>query len=89
VKRLVFKSVPDAATRLVTLKRGDTDVAYALSGELAAEVRRTPGLTLRPTPFTSTHWVLFADQWDPNSPWHDRRVRLAATLAVDRPAINR
>jgi peptide/nickel transport system substrate-binding protein len=89
VKRLVFKSVPDVSTRLVMLKRGDADVAYALSGELADEVRRTPGLTLRPTPFTSTHWVLFADQWDPKSPWHDRRVRLAATHAVDRPAINK
>jgi peptide/nickel transport system substrate-binding protein len=88
VKRLVFKSVPDVATRLVMLKRGDTDVAYVLSGELGGEVRRTPGLTLQPTPFTSTHWVLFADQWDTASPWHDRRVRLAATLAVDRPAIN-
>src|SRR2546426_5625568 len=39
-------------------------------------------------PFTSTHWVLFADQWDTSSPWHERRVRLAATLAVDRQAIN-
>ena len=88
VKRLVFKSVPDVATRLVALKRGDADVAYALPGELGDEVRRTPGLTLRPTPFTSTHWLLFADQWEPSSPWHDRRVRLAATLAVDRQAIN-
>src|SRR6058998_1556919 len=88
VKRLVFKSVPDPTTRLAMLKSGDTDVAYALSGELGAAAQRTPGLTLRPTPFTSTHWVLFADQWDTGSPWHDRRVRLAATLAVDRPAIN-
>jgi len=86
VKRLVFKSVPDPATRLVMLKSGDADVSYVLSGELAGEVRRTPGLTLKPTPFTSTHWVLFADQWDTSSPWHDRRVRLAATLAVDRQA---
>jgi peptide/nickel transport system substrate-binding protein len=88
VKRLVFRSVPDATTRLAALKRGDVDVAYALNGELGAEVQRTQGLTLRPTPFTSTHWVLFADQWDTGSPWHDRRVRLAATLAVDRQAIN-
>jgi peptide/nickel transport system substrate-binding protein len=28
------------------------------------------------------------DQWDPKSPWHDRRVRLAANLAIDRKAIN-
>jgi peptide/nickel transport system substrate-binding protein len=88
VKRLVFKSVPDVATRLVMLKRGDADAAYGLPGEIGDEVRRTPGLTLRPTPFTSTHWILFADQWDASSPWHDRRVRLAATHAVDREAIN-
>jgi peptide/nickel transport system substrate-binding protein len=88
VKRLVFKSVPDVATRLVMLKKGDADVAYVLAGELGDEVRRTPGLTLRPTPFTSCHWLLFADQWETSSPWHDRRVRLAATLAVDRQAIN-
>src|SRR5215472_13808017 len=88
VKRIVFKTVPDAVTRLAMLKRGEVDIAYAMSGELGEEVRRTSGLTLRPTPFVSTHWVLFADQWDQASPWHDRRVRLAATQAVDRQAIN-
>jgi peptide/nickel transport system substrate-binding protein len=89
VKRLVFKSVPDVATRLVQLKSGDADAAYALPGELGEEVQRSAGLTLRPTPFTSTHWILFADQFDKASPWHDRRVRLAATHAVDREAINK
>ncbi len=88
VKRLVFKSVPDASTRLAMLKRGEADFAYAINGELAEEVQRTPGLTLRATPFVSTHWVIFADQWDTSSPWHDRRVRLAATHAVDRQAVN-
>jgi peptide/nickel transport system substrate-binding protein len=33
-------------------------------------------------------WVSMLDQWDPKSPWHDRRVRLAANLAVDRKALN-
>jgi peptide/nickel transport system substrate-binding protein len=36
----------------------------------------------------ATHWLVFADQWDPVSPWHDRRVRLAANHTVDRQAIN-
>jgi peptide/nickel transport system substrate-binding protein len=31
---------------------------------------------------------LFADQFEQSSPWRDRRVRLAATRAVDRQAIN-
>ena len=88
VKRLVFKSVSDVSTRLVMLKSGDADVAYAIAGTLGEELRRTPGLTLRPTPFTSCHWLYFADQFDTGSPWHDRRVRLAATHAVDRPTIN-
>jgi peptide/nickel transport system substrate-binding protein len=88
VRRLVFKSVPDVTTRLAMLKRGEVDIAYGLSGEIGEEVRRTPGLTLRPTPFVSTHWLVFVDQWDPKSPWHDRRVRLAANHAVDRQAVN-
>ncbi len=88
VKRLVLKAVPDASTRLAMLKRGEADIAYAFDGELGDEVRRTPGLTLRPTPFVSTHWLVFADQWDPKSPWHDRRVRLAANYAVNHQAIN-
>jgi peptide/nickel transport system substrate-binding protein len=88
VKRVVFKAVPDSSTRLAMLKHGDADIAYAFDGQLGDEVRRTPGLTLRPTPFTSSHWLVFADQFDPKSPWHDRRVRLAANYAVDHAALN-
>src|SRR5436853_480386 len=33
-------------------------------------------------------WIDLPDQWDPKSPWHDRRVRLAASLALDRQAVN-
>ena len=88
VKRLVFKAVPDAATRLAMLKRGEVDLGFSFDGPLADEIRRTPGLTLKPAPFTSTHWLVFADQWDPKSPWHDRRVRLAANHAVNHQAIN-
>jgi peptide/nickel transport system substrate-binding protein len=88
VKRLVLKAIPDEATRLAALKRGEVDVAYAIRGALAEELRRTPRLTLKPNVGQATFWVYFAEQWDPKSPWHDRRVRLAASLALDRPAIN-
>src|SRR5439155_13243234 len=33
-------------------------------------------------------WLDLPDQWDPKSPWHDRRVRLAASHAIDRQALN-
>ena len=88
VKRLVFKSVPDESTRLAMLKRGETDVAYSIRGPNAEEVKRTPGLTLKATFPTFTEWLLFTEQWDPKSPWSDRRVRLAANLAIDKKAIN-
>ena len=89
VKRLVFKSIPDEATRLAMLKRGEADIAYSIRGALAEDLRRTPGLTLKPNYPPGTFWLVFPDQWlDPKSPWADRRVRLAASLAIDRPAIN-
>ena len=87
VKRLVLRVVPDHATRVAALKRGEVDIAFLISGELAEEVRRTPGLTLKAV-FPSNHWLIFADQWDPKSPWHDKRVRLAANLALDRRTLN-
>ena len=88
VKRLVLKVIPDPATRLAALKRGEVDIAYGFTGALAEELRRTPGLTLKSALTNATHTVFFVDQWDPRSPWHDRRVRLAVNHAIDRQAIN-
>jgi peptide/nickel transport system substrate-binding protein len=88
VKRLVFRMVPDEATRLAALKRGEVDIAYSIRGELAEELLRSPGLKLNPAVIQAPQWVYFADQWDPKSPWADARVRLAASLAIDRKGIN-
>ena len=88
VKRLVFKVISDESTRLAALKRGEIDIVYSIRGELAEELQRTPGLTLKPAVIQAPQWVSMLDQWDPKSPWHDRRVRLAANLAIDRKAIN-
>jgi peptide/nickel transport system substrate-binding protein len=88
VKRLVFKSVPDATTRLAMVKKGEADVAYGLFGALAEEVRRDPKLKLESVLGGATHWVSFVDQYDPHSPWADARVRLAANHAINWPAIN-
>jgi len=88
VKRLVFKSIPDETTRAAALKRGEVDVAYYLNGPVAEEVRRTPGLRLIATRTSGVLFLAFVEQWDPKSPWHDLRVRLAASLAIDRKGIN-
>src|SRR5256712_3390801 len=88
VKRLVFRSVPDETTRAAALKRGEVDVAYFLTGPVAEEVRRTPGLKLVAMRTNGVLWVEFPEQWTQGSPWADRRVRAAASLAIDRQAIN-
>jgi len=88
VKRLVIKVIPDETTRLAALKRGEVDIAYSIRGELAAELQRTPNLTLKPVVINSPFWMYFPDQWDPKSPWHDVRVRQAASLSLNRDAIN-
>jgi peptide/nickel transport system substrate-binding protein len=89
VKRLVFRVIPDEATRVAALKRGEVDIAYSIRGELAEDILQTPGLTLRPTVGSAPYWVYFPEQWDPKSPWHDVRVRRAASLAINRENINR
>jgi peptide/nickel transport system substrate-binding protein len=88
VKRLVFRVVPDDATRLAMLKRGEADIVYSVRGALAEELQRTPGLKLAPVVLPANQWLVFTDQWKAGSPWADRRVRLAANLAIDRNAIN-
>jgi peptide/nickel transport system substrate-binding protein len=88
VKRLVFKSVPESTTRLAMLKRGEVDVAYLLDVPQAQEVKKDPNLKLAFSGGIGIFFLDFFDQWDPKSPWHDRRVRLAANYAIDRQALS-
>jgi peptide/nickel transport system substrate-binding protein len=88
VKRLMFRVVTDDATRLAMLKRGEADIVYSVRGALGEEVERTPGLKLAAIVLPANQWLVFVDQWKAGSPWADRRVRLAANLAMDRKAIN-
>src|SRR3989475_63101 len=88
VRRLVFKVIPDESTRLAALKRGEVDIVYSIRGALAEELRRTPGLQLKSTVLHGTFWVYFPEQWDTKSPWHNVKLRQAASLAFDRNAIN-
>jgi peptide/nickel transport system substrate-binding protein len=88
VKRLVFRSMPDETTRAAALKAGDVDIVYLLSGPLAEEVKRTPGLRLAAAMPPGVVFLDLPEQWDPKSPWHDVRVRQAAGFAQDRAGLN-
>jgi peptide/nickel transport system substrate-binding protein len=88
VKTLIMRSVPDANTRAVMLKSGEADIGYALDGIDADGLRRDPRMQVVSSKHASIFWIEFADQWDAKSPWHDKRLRLAANYALNRQQIN-
>src|SRR5881409_669947 len=88
IKRLVMRTVSEESTRAAALKRGEVDLAYLFAGPVAEELRKTPGIRLEAPLLTGAFWLELTEQWDAKSPWHDRRVRLAASHAIDRGAIN-
>ena len=88
IKSIVFKGVPERPTRLAMLKTGEADIAYLMIGDEGLAVKVYPKLRLASVVPPAVWYLEFPEQWDPKSPWHDQRVRLAANLAIDRQAIN-
>ncbi len=88
VKRLIMRSIPDETTRAAAVKTGEVDAAYLFVGAVAEDLKRSPGVRVVAPLLYGIYWLDFLDQWEPKSPWHDRRVRQAASLAIDRNAIN-
>ena len=70
------------------LKTGEADLATFMIGDEGAAVKGDPKLRLGVIIAPVTWWLEFPEQWATTSPWHDRRVRLAATLAIDKQAIH-
>jgi peptide/nickel transport system substrate-binding protein len=88
VKRIVMKSVTEGSTRLAMLKRGEVHIAYKTDGPLGEEVKKDPNLDLVFSGGIATWWLQFGELNDPKSPWHNRKVRLAANYALDRKALS-
>src|SRR5262249_47823703 len=88
IKTLVIKGVPDRTTRLAMLKTGEADIGYLMVGVEALTIKADSKLRLARVIAPATWWLDFPEQFNPKSPWHDRRVRLAATMAVDKQALN-
>jgi peptide/nickel transport system substrate-binding protein len=87
VKQLTMISVPEAATRIAMLERGEADIIYNVPGELIDRIKSNPKLMLAPV-VSANFWLEFPGFQDANNPFHDKRVRQAVSLAVDRDAMN-
>ena len=87
IKQFVMVSVPEATTRVAMLERGEADLIYMVPGELIDRVKNNPKLTLAPV-LSGSWWLEFPGFQDPKNPFHDKRVRQAVSLALDRRDIN-
>src|SRR6202158_3486814 len=77
VKRLVFRSMAEETTRAAALKKGDVDIAYLLTGPVADDVRKTPGLRLAAAMPPGVVFLDLPEQVGPKTPWADQRGWLA------------
>ncbi len=82
-KTIVVKGIRDPASRLAGLLTGELDLAYGMTGKLLSRVINEP--TLRwDRNFTAPWWLMFPGYNEPDSPFHDKRVRQAVSLALNR-----
>jgi peptide/nickel transport system substrate-binding protein len=86
-KHLTMISIPEASTRVAMLERGEADIIYMVPGELIERVKGNRELMLAPV-LSGSWWLEFPGFQDPKNPFHDKRVREAVSLALDRRAIN-
>jgi ABC-type transport system substrate-binding protein len=87
VKNFTIISVPDPATRVAMLEREEADIIYFVPGDLAARVQQNSKVILAPV-VSGNWWLAFPGFQDPKNPFHDKRVRQAVSLAIDRDAMN-
>jgi peptide/nickel transport system substrate-binding protein len=87
IQRLEFYTVPEPATRVAMVRRGEADLATLVTGVFYEDVKKDPKLKVLKPMSTAMRFVYMSQQWDPKSPWADIRVRKAASLAIDRQTL--
>jgi peptide/nickel transport system substrate-binding protein len=83
VKTIIVKGIRDPNSRLAGLQTGTLDLAYGMMGRALKTVMKDPNLRWDPN-FTGPWWLMFPGYQEPSSPFHDKRVRQAISLALNR-----
>lgn len=87
LERIIFKTVPEAGTRVGALQSGEAQIARNVA-PYDEETVTAGGGTLLPISVQGETNDLTVRLDSPDSPLHDKRVRLALQAATDRQAIN-
>jgi peptide/nickel transport system substrate-binding protein len=82
-KTIVVKGIRDTAARMAGLETGELDLAFGMTGKLLPRVMANKNLRWVPN-LTSGWYLIFPGHNEPDSPFHDKRVRQAVSLAINR-----
>lgn len=90
VKTVELKYINEYATSFAMLKTGEADIV-SLSAANIPDIKKDANLRIIWNKFTSGDSLIICDLAKPDlsSPWHDKRVRLAALYAINREAISK
>jgi len=83
VKKVIVKGIRNPASRLAGLQTGELDLAYGMTGKLLPRVLKDKKLRWDKN-FTAAWYLLFPGYTEQSSPFHDKRVREAVSLAINR-----
>ena len=82
-KTIVVKGIRDLTARMAGLQTGELDLAFGMTGKLLPRVMADKNLRWDPN-FTGPWWLMFPGYNEPDSPFRDKRVRQAISLAINR-----
>jgi len=88
VKTVIVKGIRDPSSRLAGLQTGELDLAYGMTGKLLPRVMKDKNLRWDKN-FTAPWYLLFPGYGEKDSPFHDKRVRQAVSLAINRSFISK
>lgn len=81
---VVFRAVPDAATRVANLQAGASDLAVTLNSDLAAQLKSSPKTKVLSVP---TERVAYLRLNTSKPPLDNDKIRQAIVLAVDKTSL--
>jgi peptide/nickel transport system substrate-binding protein len=79
--------IPDDSARMAALRDGRIDFTTFENPDIAQTLSKTPNIAVAPQR-TTNYFRIDVNALNPKSPFHDKRVRQAMNLALDRDAIN-
>ncbi len=82
--KIIFRPIPEDAVRVAALKSGDVDFSLNLPPDSYAEFEKDPRFQIVQKAYGHIWFIRFNSK-DP--PFNDKRVRIAATMAVNKDAL--